>query len=200
MLAGLVLAAALRRSAKSAAQRTWLQPTSPLAPVAVTAFTLQPAEVCYWAEPNSSLVTLQAGKAEDTGTLYVTNRRLQFVGAQQSRTIAMEDVVSVQPFEGGVRIDEARATPVAFTSHGSELAEMVERIKREHPVTVTLVQCGPQKIRVIKAVRELTGLGLSEAKDLVERTPSLLAVGVSNDEGLALRAQFDRLGAVVTVV
>jgi large subunit ribosomal protein L7/L12 len=155
--------------------------------------------VCYWIENQSSLVTLQARNAEDTGTLYVTNRRLEFAGENERRTIALQDIVSVQPFAGGVRIDVAGSPSVAFTAHSGELAETIARIRQDRPVTVTLLNCGPQKIQVIKAVRELTNLGIAEAKALVERTPAAIAIGVPQTQGLQLQARFQRLGASVSV-
>lgn len=197
-LLGIALVAALLRSARRAAAPGARHLVS-LAPIAPAGFTPQTGEVCYWAETSSSLVTLQAGSAEDTGTLYVTNKRLDFAGQKQRRSIALDDVIAVQPFEGGVRIDARDSTPVAFTARGDELAEMIERVRRDRPVTVTLISCGPNKIAVIKAVRMFTGLGLVEAKDVVERTPALLALGVPKTEGLALQAQLQSLGAGVKV-
>lgn len=62
---------------------------------------------------------------------------------------------------------------------------------------VILKEIGPGKINVIKAVRELTGLGLKEAKDLVDSAPKAIKEGVSEDEAKALKAKLEEAGAVV---
>jgi large subunit ribosomal protein L7/L12 len=64
---------------------------------------------------------------------------------------------------------------------------------------VTLKEAGAKKIQVIKVVRELTGLGLKEAKDLVDGAPSVVKSGVSKDEAAAMRAKLEEQGASVEV-
>ena len=63
--------------------------------------------------------------------------------------------------------------------------------------TVVLKEIGPEKIKVIKAVREITGLGLKEAKGLVDGAPSNVKEGCEKAEGEALKAQLEEVGAVV---
>src|SRR3954465_2953444 len=65
--------------------------------------------------------------------------------------------------------------------------------------TVTLKEAGAKKIQVIKVVRELTGLGLKEAKDLVDGAPSVVKAGVTKDEAAAMRAKLEEQGASVEV-
>ena len=65
--------------------------------------------------------------------------------------------------------------------------------------TVTLKEAGAKKIQVIKVVRELTGLGLKEAKDLVDGAPSAVKTGVTKDEAAAMKAKLEEQGAVVEV-
>jgi large subunit ribosomal protein L7/L12 len=65
--------------------------------------------------------------------------------------------------------------------------------------TVTLKEAGAKKIQVIKVVRELTGLGLKEAKDLVDGAPQTVKAGVSKDEAAAVKAKLEEQGAVVDV-
>ena len=65
--------------------------------------------------------------------------------------------------------------------------------------TVTLKEAGAKKIQVIKVVRELTGLGLKEAKDLVDGAPQVVKAGVSKDEAAALKAKLEEQGAGVEV-
>ena len=65
--------------------------------------------------------------------------------------------------------------------------------------TVNLKDAGAKKIQVIKVVRELTGLGLKEAKDLVDGAPQTVKAGVSKDEAAQLKAKLEEQGATVEV-
>jgi len=65
--------------------------------------------------------------------------------------------------------------------------------------SVTLKEAGAKKIQVIKVVRELTGLGLKEAKDLVDSAPSVVKAGVTKDEAAAMKAKLEEQGAGVEV-
>ena len=64
---------------------------------------------------------------------------------------------------------------------------------------VELTEAGAEKIKVIKVVRELTGLGLKEAKDLVEGAPKVLKEGASKDDAEAIKAKLEEVGAKVTL-
>jgi large subunit ribosomal protein L7/L12 len=64
---------------------------------------------------------------------------------------------------------------------------------------VTLKEAGAKKIQVIKVVRELTGLGLKEAKDLVDGAPQVVKAGVTKDEAAAVKAKLEEQGATVEV-
>ena len=65
--------------------------------------------------------------------------------------------------------------------------------------TVTLTEIGGNKINVIKVVREITSLGLKEAKDLVEGAPKAVKEGVTKDEAAAIKKKFEEVGAKVTI-
>ena len=65
--------------------------------------------------------------------------------------------------------------------------------------TVNLLEAGANKVSVIKAVREITGLGLKEAKDLVDGAPKEVKTGVTKDEADSLKKQLEEAGAVVEV-
>jgi len=65
--------------------------------------------------------------------------------------------------------------------------------------TVQLLEAGANKVQVIKAVRELTGLGLKEAKDLVDGAPQPVKQGISKDEANALKAKLEAEGASVEI-
>ncbi len=64
---------------------------------------------------------------------------------------------------------------------------------------VELTEIGPNKLNVIKVVRELTGLGLKEAKDLVEAAPKVLKEGVSKEEAENIKKKLEEVGAKVTI-
>jgi large subunit ribosomal protein L7/L12 len=91
----------------------------------------------------------------------------------------------------------AAAMPVAMAgaAAGGETGEAEEQTE----FTVMLTAIGDKKINVIKAVREVTSLGLKEAKDLVEAAPSPVKEGVSKDEAEEIKKKFEEAGAQVEV-
>ena len=88
------------------------------------------------------------------------------------------------------------AAPVAVAAAGAAAAAPVE-VKDEF--SVILAAAGDKKINVIKAVREITGLGLKEAKDLVEGAPKPIKEGIPKDEAEAIKKKFEDVGAKVTI-
>jgi large subunit ribosomal protein L7/L12 len=78
-----------------------------------------------------------------------------------------------------------------------ELAELIEAFKSKFNVTVVLKEGGAKKIQVIKVVREITSLGLKEAKDAVDSTPSNIKEGVSKAEAEEIKKKLEEQGAVV---
>jgi large subunit ribosomal protein L7/L12 len=72
-------------------------------------------------------------------------------------------------------------------------------VEEQTEFNVTLKEAGAKKIQVIKVVRELTGLGLKEAKDLVDGAPQVVKAGVTKDEAAAVRAKLEEQGATVEV-
>jgi large subunit ribosomal protein L7/L12 len=72
-------------------------------------------------------------------------------------------------------------------------------VEEQTEFTVMLKEAGAKKIQVIKVVREITGLGLKEAKDLVDGAPQAVKAGVSKDEAATIRAKLEEQGAVVDV-
>ena len=85
------------------------------------------------------------------------------------------------------------AAPVAAAAAGGAVAE------EQTEFTVELTSAGDQKVKVIKAVREATGLGLKEAKGLVDSAPAAVKEGVTKEEAEALKAALEEVGASVTV-
>ena len=87
------------------------------------------------------------------------------------------------------------AAPVAVAAAPAAGGEAAGEEKSEF--TVVLAAAGDKKINVIKEVRTITGLGLKEAKDLVEGAPKELKAGISKDEADAMKTQLDAAGATV---
>src|ERR1700685_4221660 len=96
-----------------------------------------------------------------------------------------------------VGVSAAAAAPVAAAGGGAAAAAPVVEEKTEF--TVVLTAAGPNKINVIKAVREVTSLGLKEAKDLVDGAPKPGEAGVSKDEAATIAKKFTDAGATVEV-
>jgi len=103
----------------------------------------------------------------------------------------------VKTLEAELGVSAAAAMPMmAMPGAGGAAAAPVEE-KTEF--TVTLTEIGGNKINVIKVVREITSLGLKEAKDLVESAPKPVKEGVSKDEAAAIKKKFEEVGAKVEI-
>ncbi len=93
------------------------------------------------------------------------------------------------------------AAPVAAAAApavGAAAAEAAP-VEEQTEFTATLIEIGPNKIPVIKVVRELTGLGLKEAKDLVDAFPKPVKEGVTRDEAEKIKAALEEQGAKVEI-
>ena len=93
----------------------------------------------------------------------------------------------------------AAAAAVAAPAGGGAVAEAAPAAEEKTEFDVVLQAAGGNKINVIKVVREITALGLKEAKDLVEAAPKAVKEGVSKDEAEAIRAKLADAGATVEV-
>lgn len=129
----------------------------------------------------------------------VTLSRGEIIEAIASMSV-LELSQLVKDLEAKFGVTAAAAMPVvavgAGASGGAAAPETVEE-KTEFDVVLTGV--GTQKIQVIKVVREITGLGLKEAKDLVEAAPKTVKDGVSKDEAAKLKKVLEEAGAKVAV-
>ena len=88
------------------------------------------------------------------------------------------------------------AAPVAALAVAAAPAEAVEEVNE---VTVTLTSAGANKIAVLKEVRTITGLGLKEAKDLVDAAPKAVKENIKKEEAEAIKKQLEAAGATVEV-
>ncbi len=94
-------------------------------------------------------------------------------------------------------IEPAAAAPVMVAGGGA--AAGGEAAAEKTAFDVILKEAGGQKLAVVKLVKDLTGLGLKEAKDLVDGAPKELKAGVAKDEAEALKKQLEEAGAVVEI-
>ena len=117
---------------------------------------------------------------------------------KQIETMTVLDLANlVKALEDRFGVSAAAAAPAAAASApGAAAAAPVEE-KTEF--AVVLSEVGEKKINVIKAVREVTSLGLKEAKDLVEGAPQTVKEGVSKDEAEKIKKVFEDAGAKVTI-
>jgi len=102
----------------------------------------------------------------------------------------------VKKLEDELGVTAAAAMPVAVAGAAASGAGGAAA-EEQTEFTVTLTDMGAKKINVIKAVREVTSLGLKEAKDLVESAPSPIKEGIPKDEAEALVKKFEEVGAKV---
>ena len=105
----------------------------------------------------------------------------------------------VKALESELGVSAAAAMPMAMpagmVAGGGAAAPAEEKTE----FNVTLTDIGADKIKVIKVVREVTSLGLKEAKDLVESAPKPIKEGVPKDEAEAIKKKFDEVGAKVSI-
>ena len=104
----------------------------------------------------------------------------------------------VKTLESELGVSAAAAAPVAVAGGGGGAAAAAP-VEEQTEFTVTLTDIGGNKINVIKVVREVTTLGLKEAKDLVESAPKPIKEGVNKDEAAAIKKKFEEAGAKVEV-
>ena len=105
----------------------------------------------------------------------------------------------VKALETELGVSAAAAMPMAMPGMMAGGAAGAAAAEEKTEFTVTLTDIGSAKINVIKAVREVTSLGLKEAKDLVESAPKAIKEGVSKDEAAAIKKKFEEAGAKVDV-
>lgn len=123
-------------------------------------------------------------------------------------TISQQDVVNhikqltvlelselVKALEDELGVSAAAAMPVAVAAGGGEAAPVEEQTEFDAVLTET----GPNRVQVIKAVRELTSLGLREAKTLVEEAPKAVKEGIPMEEAKAVQERFKEVGATIEI-
>src|SRR5437588_12185505 len=117
---------------------------------------------------------------------------------KQIETMTVLDLANlVKALEDRFGVSAAAAAAPAAAAAGPAAA--AAPVEEQTEFTVVLSEVGEKKINVIKAVREVTSLGLKEAKDLVEGAPQTVKEGVSKDEAEKIKKVFEAAGAKVTV-
>jgi large subunit ribosomal protein L7/L12 len=105
----------------------------------------------------------------------------------------------VKLLETKLGVSAAAAAPVAVAAGGGAAAAAAPAVEEKTEFAVVLTAVGANKINVIKVVREVTSLGLKEAKDLVDGAPKPVKEGVSKDEAETIKKKFVDAGATVEV-
>jgi large subunit ribosomal protein L7/L12 len=106
----------------------------------------------------------------------------------------------VKTLESELGVSAAAAMPMmAMPGMGAAGGGAAAPVEEKTDFTVTLTEVGTNKINVIKVVREITALGLKEAKDLVEGAPKPIKEGIPKEEAAAIKKKFEEVGAKVEI-
>ena len=105
----------------------------------------------------------------------------------------------VKKLEAELGVSAAAAVPMGMPMAGGGGGAAAAPVEEKTEFNVTLTEAGTDKIKVIKVVREVTSLGLKEAKDLVESAPKPIKEGVPKEEADAIKKKFEEAGAKVEI-
>ncbi len=122
---------------------------------------------------------------------------IQAIATELSGLSVMQVAELVKTLEEKWGVSAAAAAPVMMAGGGAAAPAAAAEEKTEF--AVHLLAAGANKINVIKAVREVTSLGLKEAKDLVDGAPKVVKEGVTKDEAAAMKKKFEEAGAQVEI-
>ena len=122
---------------------------------------------------------------------------IQAIATELSGLSVMQVAELVKTLEEKWGVSAAVAAPMAAAAAGGAAPALAAEEQTEF--AVHLLAAGANKINVIKAVREVTSLGLKEAKDLVDGAPKIVKEGVTKDEAAAMKKKFEEAGAQVEI-
>ena len=105
----------------------------------------------------------------------------------------------MKALESELGVSAAAAMPMAMPGMAAGGGAAAAAVEEKTEFNVTLTETGGDKIKVIKVVREVTSLGLKEAKDLVESAPKPIKEGVPKEEAEAIKKKFEEVGAKVSI-
>ena len=126
---------------------------------------------------------------------------IQTIANQLSELTVMQMAELSKMLEEKWGVSAAAAAPMMMAAAGGATAAggAAAAAEEKTEFAVHLMAAGDKKINVIKVVREVTSLGLKEAKDLVDGAPKLVKEGVSKDEAAAMKKKFEEVGATVEI-
>jgi len=124
---------------------------------------------------------------------------IQAIANQLSELTVMEAAQLSKLLEEKWGVSAAAAAPMMMAAAGGPAAGAAAPAEEKTEFAVHLTSAGDKKINVIKVVREVTSLGLKEAKDLVDGAPKVVKEGLSKDEAAAIKKKFEEVGATVEV-
>ena len=116
---------------------------------------------------------------------------------KEMNVLELADMVKALEEEFGISAAAPVAVAAAPAAGGADAGAAADEEKTDFQVTIK--EIGPNKINVIKAVREVTSLGLREAKELVEAAPTAVKEGVVKDEADTIKSKLEEAGAVVEI-
>jgi large subunit ribosomal protein L7/L12 len=109
--------------------------------------------------------------------------------------LELSDLVKALQDKFGV----SAAAPVQVVAQGLAAGGAQAPVEEQSEFTVNMTSCGDKKIQVLKVVRELTGLGLKEAKDIVDNLPKVIKEGATKEEAQNIKSKLEEVGASVEV-
>ena len=124
---------------------------------------------------------------------------IQAIANDLSNLTVLQVAELVKTLEGKWGVSAAAAAPGSVAAAGAPAAGAAAAAEEQTEFAVHLTSAGDKKINVIKVVREVTSLGLKEAKDLVDGAPKLVKEGVSKEEAATIKKKFEEVGAQVEI-
>ena len=124
---------------------------------------------------------------------------IQAIANDLSNLTVLQVAELVKTLEEKWGVSAAAAAPVMVAAAGAPAAGAAAAAEEKTEFAVHLTSAGDKKINVIKVVREVTSLGLKEAKDLVDGAPKVVKEGVSKEEAAAIKKKFEEVGATVEI-
>ena len=124
---------------------------------------------------------------------------IQAIANDLSKLTVLQVAELVKTLEEKWGVSAAAAAPVMVAAAGAPAAGAAAVAEEQTEFAVHLTSTGDKKINVIKVVREVTSLGLKEAKDLVDGAPKLVKEGVSKEEAATIKKKFEEVGAQVEI-
>ena len=123
---------------------------------------------------------------------------IQSIAEELSSLTVLQMAELVKHLEGKWGVTAAAAAPVMVAGGGGAAAPAAAAEEKTE-FAVHLMNAGDKKINVIKVVREVTSLGLKEAKDLVDGAPKMVKEGLNKDEAASIKKKFEEVGAQVEI-